>query len=432
MLSYPLIRPSVLLCAMLATGCAIPQTRVPMPPPEAAPQLRLALAADPNNADLSWRLAASLRAGRRSGEARQIVDAALTESPNHAPNVHLLGVMLEEGGDDAGALATYERFLTLDGIDDQASEVRDRITVVRRRMLEADVQAALDGEDAISGAPTPQTVAVFPFTYTGSAAANGPLGRALTHMVVTDMAATQRLTVLERLQVQLIADEITLTQQGLTDPATAVRGGRLLRAEQVVQGQVGGDAARIALEAAVMRATTEGQAPRVEEEDALDQFFEAEGRLVIGLFGAMGIELTAAERERVGRRRTESLQALLAFGLGLEAQDGGRFSEARSAYENALTLDPTFEDAEIGLAEAIALEDAEDEDPEQFAGLGGDLIRPSPWELWLDRRGTYLPIEGIIPDVGGRDPYTEVIDEEGIAPRSGTVIIVIPRPGGGQ
>ncbi len=146
----------------------------------------------------------------------------------------------------------------------------------------------------------------------------------------------------------------------------------------------------------------------------------------------MGIELTAAERERVGRRRTESLQALLAFGLGLEAQDGGRFSEARSAYENALTLDPTFEDAEIGLAEAIALEEAEDEDPEQFAGLGGDLIRPSPWELWLDRRGTYLPIEGIIPDVGGRDPYTEVIDEEGIAPRSGTVIIVIPRPGGGQ
>lgn len=403
-----------------------------MPPPEAAPSLQLALAADPNNADLSWRLAASLRAGRRSDEAREVVDAALADSPDHAPNVHLLGVMLEDEGDDAGALAAYERFLTLDGVEAQAQEVRDRITVVRRRMLEAEVRAALDGEDAVSGAPTPQTVAVFPFGYTGSAAANEPLGRALTHMVVTDMAATQRLTVLERLQVQLMADEITLTQQGLTDPATGVRGGRLLRAEQVVQGQIGGDAARIALDAAVRRTTTEGQAPRVEEEDALDRFFEAEGRLVIGLFGAMGIELTATERERVGRRRTESLQALLAFGLGLEAQDAGRFTAARTEYERAVTLDPSFEDAQIGLAEAIALEEADEEDPEQFAGLGGDLIRPSPWELWLDRQGTYLPIEGIIPDVGGRDPFSETGDDERIGPSSGTVTILIPRPGGGQ
>ncbi|MBT8404276.1 MAG: tetratricopeptide repeat protein [Gemmatimonadetes bacterium] len=427
-----LVRPSVMLCAALAAGCAIPQTRVPMPPPEATPRLQMALAADPDNADLSWRLAASLRAGRRTGEAREVVDAALAESPNHAPSVHLLGVMREEAGDLAGALEAYERFLTLDGVEAQAGEVRDRITVVRRRMLETDVRAALDAEDATGGAPAPQTVAVFPFAYTGSAAANQPLGRALTHMVVTDMAATQRLTVLERLQVQLLADEITLTQQGLTDPATGVRGGRLLRAEQVIQGQVGGDAARIALEAAVLRTTSEAEAPTVEEEDALDRFFEAEGRLVVAMFGAMGIELTAAERELVGRRRTESLQALLAFGLGLEAQDAGRFSAARSEFERALTLDPTFEDAQIGLAEAIALEEAEEEDPEEFAGLGGDLIRPSPWELWLDRQGTYLPIEGIIPDVGGRDPYSETGDDERIGPRSGTVTIVIPRPGGGQ
>jgi tetratricopeptide (TPR) repeat protein len=426
MSSSALFRPALLLCATLGAGCSIPQPRVPMPPPEAAPQLRLELAANPGDADMSWRLAASLRAGNRADEAREVVDAALSTSPDHAPSVHLSGLMLEEAGDDVGALEAYERFLTLEGVTtDLAAEVRGRIGVVRRRMLEADVRTALAGEETLSGAPTPRTVAVFPFSYTGSAAANGPLGRALTHMVVTDMAATQRLTVLERLQVQLIADEITLTQQGLTDPATGVRGGRLLRAEQVVQGQVGGDAARIALEAAVLRTSADGQAPRVEEEDALDRFFEAEGRLVVGLFGAMGIELTAAERERVGRRRTESLQALLAFGLGLEAQDAGRFSAARSAYEQALTLDPTFEDAQTGLAEATALEEAEEEEPEEFASLGGALIR------WTrpDRNRTYDPIDPIIPDPGSRNPGP------GIDPRIdpfGRIIISIPRPGGGQ
>lgn len=427
----PFARASALVAACLTFGCGLPQVRVPVPPPEAAPQLRMALAADPNNADLSWRLASSLRAGREAGEARRVVDAALERSPNHAPSVHLLGVMLEDAGDNEGALAVYERFLTLDGVESLADEVRGRITVLRRRMLEESVQAALDGEDSLTGDPAANTVAIFPFVYTGSAASNSPLGRALTHMVVTDMAATERLSILERLEVQLMSAEITLADQGLADPATAARAGRLLRAGRVVQGQVGGDAARIDIEALVSQFGSDAL-PRVEEGDQLDRFFEAEGRLVIGLFAAMGIELTAAERELVGRRRTESLQALLAFGLGLEAQDAGRYSEARGQFETAISIDPEFTDAQVGLVEAIALEEAEEEDPDEFAGLGGDLIRPSPWELWLDRRGTYLPIEGIIPDVGGRDPYTEVVDDERISPTSGTVIIVIPRPGGGQ
>ncbi len=424
-------RALALAAACLTGGCGLPQVGVPVPAPETAPQLRVALAADPNNADLSWRLASSLRAGRETAEARGVVDAALARSPDHAPNVHLLGVMLEEEGDYAAALASYERFLTLDGVEPLVDDVRDRVTVLRRRMLEESVQAALDGEDELTGDRVSGSVAIFPFVYTGSASGNQPLGRALTHMVVTDMAATERLSVLERLEAQLIADEITLSAQGLIDPETAVRAGRLLRAERVVQGQVGGDAASIDIEALISQFGSD-DLPRVEEADQLDRFFEVEGRLVIGLFGAMGIELTAAERERVGRNRTANLQALLAFGLGLEAQDAGRFSEAREQFETAITLDPQFTDAEVALREATALEEAEDDDPDEFAGLGGELIRPDPWEAWLDRRGTYLPIEGIIPDVGGRDPYTEVVDDERISPTTGTVIIVIPRPGGGQ
>lgn len=414
-------------------ACASTGPRVLAPPPEAAPQLRLALATDPDNADLSWRLAASLRSGEQRAEATQVLESALASNPSHGPSVHLRGVLLEEAGDDEGALAAYEHFLTLDGVEPLVPDVRRRVTLLRRRLVESRVRAALADEAALADTePVPGTVAIFPFVYTGAAAELTSLGRALTHMLVTDLAATERLSVLERLQVQLIADEITLTERGLIDPETGVRGGRLLQAQRIVQGQIGGDDARLALGAGVLEsAAADADPARVEVDDALDRFFEAEGRLAIGLFGAMGIELTAAERELVGRRRTANLQALLAFGTGLEAQDSGRYSEAREAYERAVSLDPDFTDAREKLQEATDLEEAEDDGLDEFAALGGDLLRPSPWELWLDRRGTYLPIEEIIPDVGGRDPWEE-IGGEPISPQSGTVIIVIPRPGGGR
>ncbi|NNF37558.1 MAG: tetratricopeptide repeat protein [Gemmatimonadetes bacterium] len=431
-------KPSLLLAgctaALVFSGCATSGGGVVAPPPEAAPQLRMALASDPGNADLSWRLASALRSGGRATEASEVVDEALSETPDHAPSLHLQGVLLEESGDLAGAVGIYERFMALDEAESLRDEVRKRLTWLRRQLVEVGVQDALASEAALSDAdPTPGTLAIFPFVYRGADPTQSSLGRALTHMLATDMAATGRLTVLERLQVQLLADEISLTDRDRVDPATAVRGGRMLQAQHLVQGQVGGDTQRLSLAAAVLETAAGGADPTpVEVEEALERFFEAEGQLALGLFDAIGIELTAAEREQVGRRRTESLQSLIAFGLGLEAQDAGQYSAAREAYEQAVDLDPGFQDAIDALQEARDLEEAEEDDLDEFAALGGELLRPSPWELWLDRRGTYMPIEEIIPDVGGRDPFEEVGGGEPISPQRGTVIIFIPRPGGGS
>ena len=83
----------------------------------------------------------------------------------------------------------------------------------------------------------------------------------------------------------------------------------------------------------------------VRQEDEGARFFEMEKALAFQIYEEMGVSLAPAERERVNRRFTENLQALLAFGQGLEASDAGRFSEARQFFQQAVQLDPRFQQA---------------------------------------------------------------------------------------
>lgn len=429
---HPVRRRTAIFMASLLAGCATAPMGVTPPPPSAIPELRIAHGAAPDDPNAAWQLAAALRANGDPAEARTVLEGAAAGGDVHLPSLQLLGLVLEELDEPAQAVAVYERLLA----DPRAASLREpvsaRLEAARRAALEAEVASTLAEEARLAATP-PQarTVAVFPFAYLGSSGTHAPLGRALTHMVITDLAATDRLTVLERLQVQLLADEIERADAGVTDPASGVRGGRMLGAEHVVLGQIGGDNTRLDLNAGVVISTSGAPTPTpVGLSDSVDRFFELEASLVLSLFEALGIELTAAEREQAGRRPTESLEALLAFGLGLEAQDAGRFSEARTHFERAVTLDPGFEDAEDALGTSVLQEFAEGVPPDAFVAMGGSLLTPSAEELWWSRRTDFLGIETILPTLGGRDPWAEVLDGEGFSPTGGTLVIILPRPGG--
>lgn len=425
-------RRAALLGAALLAGCATAPGGIAPPPASAVPELRVALATAPDDPVAAWRLAAALRGADRAGEARTVLEESLERTPDHPPSLQLLGRVLEDLDRPAEAVVVYERLLALPNAGALRGPVSDRLEAARRAALQAEIAATLAEEARLAATPPEaRTVAVFPFEYRGSNPDHAPLGRALTHMLVTDLAATDRFTVLERLEVQLLADEIGRTDTGLTDPATGVRGGRMLGAEHVVIGQVGGDAARIDLSAGVVAATSDSPQPvNVDRSDAVERFFELEATLALGLFEALGVQLTAAERERVGRRPTESLAALLAFGLGLEAQDEGRYGEAREHFERAVALDPSFEDASGALDTATRLDLAANLPGDAFVAIGGELMAPTLDDLWWSRRTDFLGVETLLPTLGGRDPWAELLDGESLAPVGGTLIITLPHPGG--
>ena len=67
----------------------------------------------------------------------------------------------------------------------------------------------------------------------------------------------------------------------------------------------------------------------------------------LSLYELLGIQLTVAERERVMQHPTDNIRALLAFGLGLEAEDRGDFQLAGQHYTDAVTLDPRFQSPQL-------------------------------------------------------------------------------------
>jgi TolB-like protein len=246
----------------------------------------------------------------------------------------------------AEARAIYEEYERTSADGALRDEVTRRLEAVRRAELAADVRAALAQESRLANTePSPRTVGVFPFAYRGTDPEWEPLERALAELLVTDLAVTGRLTVLERVKVQSLLDEIALGEAGFTEPASAARTGRLLGAGRIVQGSFDVTQQDLAVNAAVVAVggAANGRVDPVTGRQPVERLLDLEKRIALDLHAEMGIALTPAEQARIDERPTASVQALLAFGRGLAASDAGDLDAARASFAEAARIDPSFQ-----------------------------------------------------------------------------------------
>jgi hypothetical protein len=162
---------------------------------------------------------------------------------------------------------------------------------------------------------------------------------------------------------------------------------------------------------------------------ALRTLFDMQASIALELFRRLGVELTVAERERVTARPTENVQALLAFGFGLDAEDGGDWAGAAGHFRRAVGMDPNFREAQEHLADAEAAAAAAGETPEELA-----LFAPLEWfdvASWIRLRERFAGVDRMVPTPDGRDPTSEVLGLEGLE-RGILIDLIIRRPGGAR
>ena len=330
----------------LCTGCTVSPEALRPPSPAELPGVEARYAEDPGDIDTGLLLVAGYREAGRLDEARTLVAALSDLDPQNPGPTLMAGLVAEDSGDWTAALDAYGRFLETGPAAPVREEVERRRERVRTEALRDDVRAALRREQTLTRTPPdPRSVGVFPFVYEGTDPEWEPLALVLADLLTTDLGITGRLSVVERVAVQVLLDELDLGASGRVEPSTAARSGRILGSRHIVQGRMRVDAARrIGIDASLVDVGEPGgeNVEPLSASEAIDRFFAMEKQLAFDLYEELGVELTPAERERVSEYQTESIEALLAYGRGLAAYDAGDFDLAQQYFSEAAGIDPSF------------------------------------------------------------------------------------------
>ena len=434
----------VLACGACATGGPMRTSDVT---PQSIPALEAERGQRPHDANTLTRLGVAYFKAGRYQDARPVLDTAVATDPTGGVAAIYLGMTAEQLGDFTAARAAYQRYIGVSTNNDLKRTARERLVLVDRNEVTHQVRQALQNEATIAAMPPESnTVAVMPFTFTGADTTIQPLGRGLAQLLVTDLAKSRQVRVLERERMQAIVDELKLSDAARADPSTALRSGRLLRAARVVHGAVAGlPGNQLSVNASVVDVTTAAVAATAQQRDPLTRVFDLEKQLALNLFNSMGIQLTPAEQQAIEQRPTQNLQAFLLYSRGLEAQDRGDFAAARTAFSQASALDPNFRAASQSAATATSLSAASQQSVTQVEAAVSQTTTlqgptpPAPMQDALNTAtNTITPTTSsntaqstgttTTPPTTERSPLPDATGTLGGQRVTGNVVIIIKRP----
>jgi TolB-like protein len=200
------------------------------------------------------------------------------------------------------------------------------------------------------------TVAVMYFT--NSALVNHsdyePLSKGITEMLITELAASPALQVVERDRLQKLLEEQDLNAAGRVDKETAAKLGKILGARHMLMGGFVIDPRqkmRLDLRA------VDVETSRVEYVETVSGKAED----VLALISTLGARvnsrlklppLPTAHRTEGKTSKPDQLRAVMLLSRALNEEDRGNISEAISLYREALGVYPQYHRARVLLASA--------------------------------------------------------------------------------
>ena len=327
------------LVALAAAACVTGRASAP----EAIARLERERASNPRSEPVLRSLGIAYYKSGNSKDARAMLEQATALDPRDGTAALYLGLAAEAQNDVAAAQRAYASYVRYGRTSRVRHALEARLAALQRRQLQEAARNEVRDEQRLAQVPgTPNVVAVLPLTFSGADTSLRPLGRGLAELLTIDLARSSRLTVVERLRLQAVLDELALQSSGATDSASRVRAGRILQAGRIVQGSILQQGPQLRVDAAVIDVPTTRLTGATNDDRALDELLTLEKNIALGLFQQLGVTLTTAERNAIEQRPTRSLTAFVAYSRGLLLEDEGQLERAESFYRDAVRLDPGF------------------------------------------------------------------------------------------
>ena len=340
-----------LLLIIVTLGCfgctGAQRARTPEEAKQQIAELQAELQSFPNEARL-WRdLGVAYLEDRQYQTARRALLQAFKRDTRDAKTLFYLGLVLEFEKRTNLARSIYQTHRTVPRFSSYRKLMRARYYQLTRQALQNDTRALLAQESEVSAdSIVANAVAVFPLLYQGKNEEMAALSKGLAEMIITDLSKVQQLEVVDRVRVQALFDEMALGQTGLVDEATAARVGSLIRAGKVVRGiyEVR-DKEQLNIDMAFWDVMKQSFPAGTTHADALKNLFQLEKSIVFSVIEEIGVELTAAEKEKIQQTPTKNWRAFMAYCQGLAREDAKDFAAAAKFYLKASRLDPDFTQA---------------------------------------------------------------------------------------
>ncbi len=189
-------------------------------------------------AEVAQTLKTGMEAFRDGNDALavQSLEAVRLVAPGETLVPYYLGLIALKREDNASALALLQQYTREDPEGAAAREVAKTLTLLSSTQLQLEVANAVAREkETVASPPEPGSIAVQAFVNQGNESYRA-MAKGLAAMIIADLSKVPGLKVLEREKVQLLVNEAKLGDSGLADKESAVRSGRLMRAEKVVVG----------------------------------------------------------------------------------------------------------------------------------------------------------------------------------------------------
>jgi len=360
----------ILLASVLALGCnALMKGNSALRNEnyqEAIAAFKEQVAASPNDWQSREKLGyAYLKAGDAQSAVAELEKVVAQEPKQGSMSYLYLGLAQLKLDNQAAALRAWRSF------DDKTkllvkAEVDRLITLVEIEESKKLAKQALAQESTLAASATkPNSYAVFNFGVQGSDQTLRSIQKALTAMTISDLAQIKGITVIERVRLQALIDEMKLGQTGAVDQSTAPKAGRLLGAENLVVGSLSDPAGKIGVASTTASTTRGGVVGSFSVAEVKDKFYELQKQVVANIIKVNNIKLDKGTESAVlGQYHTRSFQAVSFYGLGLDAQDRGDFQASKDYFALAVKEDPNF-----GLAK-----NARDKSP---GGLSAGITGPA-------------------------------------------------------
>lgn len=282
-------------------------------------------------------------------QAQKNLELAKTEFPENYAVPYYLGLIYLEQGERSAAIAQWQQYVRMDPDSENALNIRKNITrLLLEQSREFAIQAVATEATVASGSADDETIAVTTFNNLGSENL-GPIGKGLAAMIITDLSQVSGLTVVDRIKLHALLEEINLGTSGLVDQKTAPRVGKLLKAKHVTSGSLADlEEENLMVASVVVDTDKRASIGDQEAQGELKQFYDLEKQIACQIIEDLGRDCKNAPAA-FHKIHTKSMPALVLYSWGLEHFDAENYDQAREMFQKALQEDPQFDLAAAAL-----------------------------------------------------------------------------------